>query len=117
MNAGNEATPLPAKGRNATVAVFGDLSAAWRLSPHAHPHDQPGRPAPAHTNGGPMTDKNIDQATGRIKEAAGVLTGNQQLKDEGRLEQAKSSIKHAVEGAVDKVTDALGAHNSNGRRK
>jgi hypothetical protein len=30
-----------------------------------------------------MTDKNIDKAKGRAKEAAGALSGNQRLKDEG----------------------------------
>jgi uncharacterized protein YjbJ (UPF0337 family) len=50
-----------------------------------------------------MPDKNIDTAKGRVKEAAGVLTGNKRLKDEGRLDQAKGSVKDAV----DKVADTL----------
>ena len=50
-----------------------------------------------------MPDKNIDKARGRVKEAAGALTGNQRLKDEGRVDQAKGSVKDAV----DKVADAL----------
>jgi uncharacterized protein YjbJ (UPF0337 family) len=53
--------------------------------------------------GGFMPDKNIDEAKGRVKEAAGALTGNQRLKDEGRVDQAKGSVKNAV----DKVADAL----------
>jgi uncharacterized protein YjbJ (UPF0337 family) len=64
-----------------------------------------------------MTDKHTDEVTGRIKEAAGVLTDNQELKDEGRLEQTKSSVKHAVETAVDKVADVLSGHRGNGARK
>ena len=43
-----------------------------------------------------MTNRNLDRAIGRIKEAAGALTGNKRLKDEGRVDQAKGSIKHAV---------------------
>jgi uncharacterized protein YjbJ (UPF0337 family) len=55
-----------------------------------------------------MPDKNIDKAKGRVKEAAGALTGNQRLKDEGRVDQAKGSAKNAV----DKVADTLtGKHN------
>jgi len=50
-----------------------------------------------------MPDKNIDKAKGRVKEAAGALTGNQRLKDEGRVDQAKGSVKNTV----DKVADAL----------
>ena len=44
-----------------------------------------------------------DQAKGRVKEAAGALTGDQGLKNEGRVDQAKGSVKKAV----DKVAEAL----------
>ena len=50
-----------------------------------------------------MTSKNVDKARGRAKEAAGALTGNKRLKNEGRVDQAKGSAKDAV----DKVADAL----------
>ena len=50
-----------------------------------------------------MSDKNTDKAKGRAKEAAGTLTGNKRLKNEGRIDQAKGSIKNAA----DKVADAL----------
>jgi len=43
-----------------------------------------------------MTNKNIDQAKGRLKEAAGALTADQRLKREGHAEQAKGSLKKAV---------------------
>ncbi len=52
---------------------------------------------------------NIDKAVGRVKEALGALTGNQRLKDSGRIDQAKGSVKNAV----DKVADAL-ADNTSG---
>jgi uncharacterized protein YjbJ (UPF0337 family) len=55
-----------------------------------------------------MTDKSIDKTKGRVKEAAGALTGDRRLKNEGRRDQAKSSVKNAV----DKVADIFG-----GRRK
>jgi len=50
-----------------------------------------------------MADKHIDKGKGRVKEAGGALTGDKQLKNEGRADQAKASMKNAV----DKVTDAL----------
>jgi len=51
-----------------------------------------------------MPDKNIDKAKGRVKEAAGALTGNQRLKDEGRVDQAKGSVKDAVDNVADALT-------------
>ena len=53
-----------------------------------------------------MTDKNIDKAKGRVKEAAGVLSGSKRLKSEGRADQAKSSVKNAAEKLVDTLTDS-----------
>jgi uncharacterized protein YjbJ (UPF0337 family) len=50
-----------------------------------------------------MTNKNIDKAKGRAKEAAGALTADRHLKNEGRVDQAKGSVKNAV----DKVGDTL----------
>jgi uncharacterized protein YjbJ (UPF0337 family) len=50
-----------------------------------------------------MTGKQIDKAKGRAKEAAGALTGNRRLKNEGRVDRAKGSAKNAV----DKVAGAL----------
>lgn len=56
-----------------------------------------------------MTDKNIDKAKGRAKEAAGALTGDKRLKNEGRVDQVKGSAKKTV----DKVADTLTGHNRN----
>lgn len=50
-----------------------------------------------------MTNKNIDKTKGRVKEAAGALTGNRRLTNEGRADHAKGSAKNAV----DKVADTL----------
>ncbi len=55
-----------------------------------------------------MTDKNIDQAKGRVKEAAGALTGDRGLKNEGQTDQAKGSLKKAV----DRVAEAVKGHNA-----
>ena len=48
----------------------------------------------------------IDKAVGRVKEAVGALSGSKRLKHEGRVDQAKGSVK----GAVDKVADAMTDH-------
>jgi uncharacterized protein YjbJ (UPF0337 family) len=56
-----------------------------------------------------MTNKNIDKAKGRVKEAAGALTGNRRLKNEGRVDHAKGSAKNAV----DKVADTLTGRKRN----
>jgi uncharacterized protein YjbJ (UPF0337 family) len=50
-----------------------------------------------------MTHGNIDKAKGRVKEAAGALTGDRQLKNKGRVDQAKGSAKKTV----DKIGDTL----------
>jgi uncharacterized protein YjbJ (UPF0337 family) len=51
-----------------------------------------------------MTDKHVDEGKGRIKEAAGSLTDDKSLKNEGRVDQAKSSVKDGVDKVADKVT-------------
>lgn len=51
-----------------------------------------------------MTDKNVDEAKGRVKEAAGSLTGDGDLKNEGKVDQAKSSVKDGVDKVADKLT-------------
>jgi uncharacterized protein YjbJ (UPF0337 family) len=48
-----------------------------------------------------------DQIKGRVKEAVGVLTDDQKLKDEGRLDQAVGKIKQTVEQVVDKAKDPV----------
>ena len=53
------------------------------------------------------TDKNVDEGKGRLKEAAGSLTGDQDLKREGRADQAKASTKDKIDKAAEKVKDLL----------
>jgi uncharacterized protein YjbJ (UPF0337 family) len=50
-----------------------------------------------------MSDKHVDEVKGRAKEAAGALTDDKKLKREGKVDQAKSSTKDAV----DKVAETL----------
>ena len=49
----------------------------------------------------------IDDAKGRVKEAAGDLTNNDDLKREGKLDQAGSKVKELVEDAKDKIEDVV----------
>jgi Uncharacterized protein conserved in bacteria len=44
-----------------------------------------------------------DQIKGRVKEAVGVLTDDQRLKDEGKVDQAAGKVKKVVEKVIDKV--------------
>jgi uncharacterized protein YjbJ (UPF0337 family) len=51
-----------------------------------------------------VTNKNFDKAKGRVKEAAGALTGNRRLKNEGRVDHGKGSAKNAVDKIAKTVT-------------
>jgi uncharacterized protein YjbJ (UPF0337 family) len=48
-----------------------------------------------------------DELKGRAKEAAGDLTGDEDLQREGKVDQATGKAKDAVDDAGDKVKDAL----------
>jgi uncharacterized protein YjbJ (UPF0337 family) len=50
-----------------------------------------------------MTSGKSDELKGRVKEAAGALIGDTQLKQEGKTDQAVGKIKQKVEKVVDKV--------------
>jgi uncharacterized protein YjbJ (UPF0337 family) len=52
-------------------------------------------------------DGSIDTAKGRVKTATGELTGDESLKNEGRVDRASGSIKDKIGDAADKVKDAL----------
>ena len=56
-----------------------------------------------------MSDEvqNKDDAKGRVKEAAGSLTGDEDLKREGKVDQAGGKAKEGVEKVTDKIKDAL----------
>ena len=48
-----------------------------------------------------------DVVKGRIKEAAGALTGNDKLREEGKTDQAVGKAKQAVQKAADTVKKAV----------
>ena len=52
-------------------------------------------------------DGTIDKGKGRLKEAAGDLTGDQSLKNEGKVDKASGGLKHAIGDAADKIKHAV----------
>ena len=48
-----------------------------------------------------------DEVKGRIKEAAGALTGNDKLRAEGKTDQAVGKAEQAVQKAADTVKEAV----------
>lgn len=51
--------------------------------------------------------ENVDDLKGRVKEAAGDLTGDKDLQREGKVDQAAGSVKDKVGDAADKVKDVF----------
>ena len=51
--------------------------------------------------------KNIDEATGRIKQAAGDLTGDRDLEREGQRQEMAGKVKEAAEKVKDKFDDIV----------
>jgi uncharacterized protein YjbJ (UPF0337 family) len=51
--------------------------------------------------------RNTDDAKGRVKEAAGNLTGDDSLKNEGKVDQASGKVKDGLDKLTDKVKDVL----------
>lgn len=50
---------------------------------------------------------NMDDTKGRVKEAAGDLTGDKDLKNEGKVDRATGTVKDAIESVSDKVKDVV----------
>jgi uncharacterized protein YjbJ (UPF0337 family) len=62
---------------------------------------------PAGKGGSIMASGKSDELKGRVKEAAGALTGDKKLKREGKADQVVGKIKQKVEKVIDKVKDAV----------
>lgn len=54
-----------------------------------------------------MGDHKGEDMKGRMKEAAGDLTGDKDLKREGKIDQASAATKKAVDDTADKVKDVI----------
>ena len=48
-----------------------------------------------------------EEIKGRVKEAAGALTGDDKLRREGKLDQATGKVKQVVEKVVEKTKEAV----------
>ena len=51
---------------------------------------------------------NMDDMKGRVKEAAGDLTNDDDLKREGKVDQASGAVKDKVGDVADKAKDVFG---------
>lgn len=52
-----------------------------------------------------MTGKS-DEIKGRVKEAAGAIADNDQMRREGKIDQAAGKVKQATEKVVEKIQGA-----------
>ena len=53
--------------------------------------------------------KNKDQVKGKVKQAVGDLTGNEELRREGKADEKAGGVKEFVEDAKDEVDDLVDA--------
>jgi uncharacterized protein YjbJ (UPF0337 family) len=49
----------------------------------------------------------VDDAKGRVKEAAGDLTDNDRLKREGKTDQVAGKVKEKIDDVKEKVEDVV----------
>ncbi|WP_311167529.1 CsbD family protein [Corynebacterium matruchotii] len=49
----------------------------------------------------------FDEIKGKAKEAAGKVTGNERLEDEGKADQVKSDVVDAVKDGANKVVGSF----------
>jgi len=54
-----------------------------------------------------MSDGSMDKAKGHGKEALGDLTGDEDLKNEGKVDRASGTLKDKVGGVADKAKEML----------
>jgi uncharacterized protein YjbJ (UPF0337 family) len=54
-----------------------------------------------------MSGGKTDELKGRVKEAAGALTGDEKLKREGQVDQTVGKIKQKTVEIIDKVKQAV----------
>ena len=50
---------------------------------------------------------NNDQVEGKIKEAAGILTDDEKLQDEGKADQLSGDVKGVVHDVADKADEVI----------
>jgi uncharacterized protein YjbJ (UPF0337 family) len=52
-------------------------------------------------------DSNLDETKGRVKQAVGDLTGDEELKKEGKADEVAGKVKEFAEDVKDKVDDLV----------
>ena len=55
-----------------------------------------------------MSDGTKDEAKGRLKEAAGDVTRDKDLKNEGKVDRATGTVKDKADDAADKAKTVIG---------
>lgn len=55
-----------------------------------------------------MSDGTMDEAKGRLKEAGGDITGDQGLKNEGKVDRAEGTVKDKADDVADKAKGIIG---------
>jgi uncharacterized protein YjbJ (UPF0337 family) len=59
------------------------------------------------TNGADPMGEIIDKTKGKIKQAAGAVSGDKKLQNEGKIDEAKGNVKGAVEEVKHAVKEAV----------
>jgi uncharacterized protein YjbJ (UPF0337 family) len=54
-----------------------------------------------------VSDHKAEDMKGRLKEAAGDITGDKDLQQEGKMDQASAATKKTIDDAADKVKDFI----------
>ena len=54
-----------------------------------------------------MTSGKADEVKGKVKEAAGALTGDKKLKREGQVDQAVGKVTQKAEKVIDTIKDSV----------
>jgi uncharacterized protein YjbJ (UPF0337 family) len=54
-----------------------------------------------------MSGGTTDELKGRVKEAAGALTGDEKLKREGQVDQTVGRVKQKTDEIIDKVKEGV----------
>jgi uncharacterized protein YjbJ (UPF0337 family) len=61
--------------------------------------------------------ENVDEVKGRAKQAAGDLTDDESLKNEGRVDKAVSGIKEKIDDVADKVKEKIGGRDDDDKEE
>ena len=54
-----------------------------------------------------MSDHKGEDMKGRLKQAAGDITGDKDLKREGKIDRASAATKKGIDGVADKAKDVI----------